>query len=685
MSSSIAVEDICVSVNAEGESFMSPPTNPCRNDSLYMPSFKFSVPTKPHVSLPNPPAGDPGNSVVMCACTSTDGNSQSLAYGACPDTCHSESFAFNVFPQHPTGSVFDLPFCYNAPTNSNAPTNGSGTNTYSFCQGGCNFYTNEVKEITCLDVESKCGDHGTCGSDGQCKCCAPDDKSCNAKGGGWSGKFCEEPPLLGNPCTPDEAFREKHGGDPACGNNGSYGLCNKSSGQCTCSLVGTQSGTHCQKDCTSDTQCGGNNRGMCVTLETVLGLPCQNTTADRTNTCLCKNGWSGTNCEIPPQDWKCSTSLDCTTASNSGGFNVTSKGVCSNGVCTCNPGNSGVACQITDITEGGPCNAKSPCPDGQFCVNVAPGVSVCSKDKNPPMSPSAIENLIQGIIGMFTTSQGLQSLIAFSLFGQVEHAIQAAGRYLFQKMASEYLTKGFIGVLTKSAAGEFIEGTAASEVEKVIGANVMQQILTKMALQDFLQLGADDAVEFATESAIDLALGPFGVIGDIQQALQVLGMILDATDFAGMNEEQLQDQVTAYGMKMQTAINSGKVARQNNISLPYEIPAESTAEFKLALKTPQNNNLKLKASSAYLGSLVNNSNGKEIIRTFQTPTKKSAADKFASAKGTVLYEVSGGNITVYNRLQKYWPIILVASLAALALIIGLPVGFHLYKKKTHNV
>ena len=79
---------------------------------------------------------------------------------------------------------------------------------------------------------------------------------------------------------------------------------------------------------------------------------------DDSGKCVCKDGWSGTNCEI---DDLC-IGIDCS-----------GHGTCSRGVCTCKSGYEGDNCEIDILCEGIDCNGNGTCSQGVCSCN--PGYS----------------------------------------------------------------------------------------------------------------------------------------------------------------------------------------------------------------------------------------------------------------------------------------------------------------------
>ena len=330
-----------------------------------------------------------------------------------------------------------------------------------------------------------CGDHGECTAKGVCKCT-----------GFWSGKNCNTPPPVSTVCKPsDDAFRSVHGGDADCGNYGHYGTC-EATGKCDCGLAaGAWKGNRCELECSNDADCGAPQAGTCD---------------PHSRQCVCKDGWSGNQCRVPPPG-PCKQDADC--AGWAVGIGQPAQGACdrSTGQCTCascplgTEGHgcteslyAGSRCQIIKPVDGAACDTDSQCPSGDVCTD-----QVCTS-KNPTPSPNLIEKLIDGVVESLSTPEGIESL---ALMMGVQKGVHAA---------TEWLVKGGVKAIVRKVIEKRVASGMASkagtESAEDIGGDLVAKMMARSVGEDAVKGVASAGADATAEIAADAAFGPFGLV-----------------------------------------------------------------------------------------------------------------------------------------------------------------------------
>lgn len=613
----------------------------------------------PFVYILGPNSSDTG---AQPNCAQTDGatNVQSFSKGACPSGV--QGFTFYTYNAQIPGQ---LPLCFMPPSVNSVK--GTVVTTNPNQAGACTMNLN-VKYQTLTCNELGCGDHGTC-TNGVCVC-----------SDNWTGNQCENPPSGNAGCTPDTPSQK------SCGNLGSYGTCQAASssstgitgsGQCSCNLLTSQSGTFCEQACTPGdaTACGGPLRGFCV--DSNYNYYTNNNAVK--NRCVCVNGWSGVGCTVPPPGWKCNdTDQLCTNVTTEDPKDTIPTGTCQGGVCTCDnflncaamntqaSAFSGQACQIPLPVAGNTCTQDTNCVSPQTCVN---GTCTCPGGNNP--SEPILSKIANLLSTMLTTAQGIESLSAVL-------AIQQGLPALLKYMTTKALDKGFTSLITKriadGAAGKFIGANAIQKLEEAVGKQLAAKVMAKMSAKELAECTVTSVSEKVAETAFKDVFGLVGKIDTFANLLGMLGMVLDATDVLGLNEKSNQSQLDSTMKKFTAGVNNNKSVIESGLYFPIKQYADTS--FPFLLKTVGNDARNQFATDAgdYISHLTVNSNGAAIIPMFQTAQQKQQAQLQAEAQGTVLYALAGNNLDVYQRLKQDWPIIVAGILVAIGILVGSAFG-----------
>ena len=355
------------------------------------------------------------------ACNCTDGYTGGLCQVAPDNGSGDGDEGGDDDPDTPTPPVVDL--CANVNCGSHGtcnPTDGSCTcadgYTGALCQvapdngsgdgdeGGDDDPDTPTPPVVDLCANMNCGSHGTCNAGtGECDCTD-----------GYTGALCQVAPDNGSGDGDEGGDDEPDTPTPPvvdlCVNMncGSHGTCNASTGECDC--IGGYSGALCQvaPDLCANVTCGTNQycnpaTGRCVDYSTNLcanvtcgenqycnpttgqcvKIPCSDVDCGvhgvcllDTETCFCRDGYSGSACQIPPSDL-CAY-VDCG-----------DHGTCNSadGSCTCRDGWTGLTCLVPpadyDACEGISCNGHGTCYDGEcFCDDGYEGAN-CQIKLNP--------------------------------------------------------------------------------------------------------------------------------------------------------------------------------------------------------------------------------------------------------------------------------------------------------------
>lgn len=607
------------------------------------------------------PAATDNSALAMCAQTDPITSVQSFITGAC--AAGVKGFTFYTYNQNVSGQVS---LCLMPP--NVAGVNGTVITTQPTESGKCEktLYV-KYQNVTCNELG--CGDHGKC-VNGVCNC-----------QDNWVGSQCEVPPSSNNGCTPDTSTKK------SCGNLGSYGTCQAStssttgitgSGQCTCNFLTSQQGNYCEKACSAgdNTSCGGPLRGYCVDGDYNYYT---NSNAIK-NRCICVNGWSGAECTVPPSGWQCDDSTNlCTNITTEKPEDTIPTGVCTDKKCVCNNNldcnaqNSfgqaftGIACQNPLSVVGDACKVDGDCiGQGQTCVN-----NVCSCNSTPEPSDSRIDAILQGLAAMLLTPEGLAKFASYIL-------IQSKLPMLLKWMTTKVLEKQFLKQITsrlaEGAAGKALGAGALKTLEDSVGKSLAAKVLAKMTAKELLEATGTSVASKVAETAFKEVFGVLGKIDTVVTWLGIVGMVLDATDVMGLQEESKQAQIDATLLKINGAVNNNKTVLQNGLYFPIRQYADETFPFMLqTVGTPSRNQFAIDTGN-YISHLTVNSNGSAIIPLFTTPVQKQQNQLLKDAKGSLLYTLAGQNLDVYQRLKQDWPIIVAGILVAIGALIGSAYG-----------
>lgn len=611
----------------------------------------------PSTYLLGPVSTDP-NAQANCASTDSTTGVQTFSKGAC---ANSTDLTFYSYASPTSG---ETPLCF-----STAPTGVQGTVvTLIPSQSGCSMNLNfKYQNVTCADTG--CGDHGTC-TNGQCTC-----------SDNWTGVQCEKPPQGNAGCVPDTDSKK------SCGNQGSYGTCQAASssttgitgsGSCTCDLMTGQQGTYCEQHCSANdgTSCGGPLRGYCV--DNFYNYYTNSNAVKKR--CVCVNGWSGVDCSVPPPNWKCTADTDCTNLTTQDPKDTVPTGTCNNGTCACNNSQdctssntqgsafTGVACQTPLPTQGAACKVDGDCTSPLTCVG---GSCTCPGGNTPQPSDSFILKIIQMMVGMVTTAEGWKNLSGILV---AQSALPLAIKWMTTKALEAGFVKTIESRLTKGVTGSLLGAEAKQILEQSVGKRLAAKVLAKMTTKELVECTVSSAASKVAAEAFTEVFGFVGKIESFANFVQIIGMVLDAADVMGLNEESSQSQIDATLQKINGAVNSNKTILSHGLYFPAKQTADTTFPFlQQTLTTASRNQFAIDAGN-YLSHLAVNSNGAAIIPMFQTPVQQQQAALQAEAQGSVLYTLAGKNLDVYSRLKQDWPIIVAGILVAIGVLVGSAFG-----------
>ncbi len=514
--------------------------------------------------------------------------------------------------------------------------------------------TDSVKPLTC--GVSGCGEHGTCNTvSGNCSC---------YKDEGWTGTFCNIPPV-DTPCVKsDQAFRDAHGGgDKSCGNWGQFGVCNDD-GTCSCGYVYPFFGSRCQNCSLSDAGCGKIEGASEVT--GVLD--------PRSHTCSCRRiGWSGPQCREVDESIAsgCKVDADCGWGAEYRLNNPAS--VCNKetGACICAKTNNneplytGKFCQKLYPVRNGVCASDSDCGWKQTCSQEH--VCVGGESNDDSQAQSLVDKLAAIPVSMFLTEEGLAQLATFMTLSHFGPAV---------------LQKAMLAI--KDMAISKVEAYMASSAAKT-AAVIPEGLAAEMAADAMSKLGSE-AVVRATEQGVMVKMGlELGsIVGSFANMLMMLGMVIDLLDPSGLNTQMHQEQIDMTMQAMIEYVNNSESIRDSGIVFPQRFYPSETVPFQAIVRGTDMVNKQLTYQREYMDRLTVNSNGQLIkplttsMNAMMTADSKLEDDK---KKYKVTWSLSRGSNETFKMLLKYGWIIWVSVAVIAAVIVSAVVVLSLKKSK----
>lgn len=353
---------------------------------------------------------------------------------------------------------------------------------------------------------------------------------------------------------------------------GDHGTCKDLKCSCKDGWKGTFCNTPPPDKCVNDSDCGNYGiygtcnkyLGICVCPSGRYGSKCQKfceTNSDcggssqglcgNEGLCSCVNEWSGNNCENPPKGWKCTEDSQC---------NI----------------------------PNGRCNIKS----GECICDIYHQGMTCKDQINPDPSTKAglVEYILQGITQMLTTIDGQTLLAAFILKGKLEHFILSGLGSVKEKLG-DVAEKIADDILSRSAQ-EFSD----MAVEDVINSVIIKYI-SKFAIETLIEF-------------ISVVIPVLEFIEDLMQIIQMMGMVIDAQDYLGLNKEMTNSYLELYKIALYSYVNT---KMKNGINFPLEFYPIFTKDFNDLFHSKKYSYSYTRYFREYMSSLKINSNGDKLI------------------------------------------------------------------------
>lgn len=517
-------------------------------------------------------------------------------------------------------------------------------------------------------VNDQCGRWG-CGSHGQCV-----NTTCQCENG-WSGSACHVPPQTIN----------VYDGDSGCGNWGVAGTLtlNRSglSPMCDCSRTSGMFGSHCERECETDSDCGhgvgcDTSVGRCFCTRSCTS----DSVCEQTGMGVCSLGW----CTEGWTDVGCATALGSGCVSNS---DCGPGGTCIDRTCVCAEGWSGLRCEraheIECVDDSG-CASQDKCvpvtnpvmracypncpasysnwvcqSTGYTCVSDADCAQVCvnnqctasSMPERVSVSDPTLLNKIDAMVRGIVSQEGLLQLVVEEKLEDILSLMKDKGVVGTSKIVSKLKH-----VSTRYAARSSQRGATA---------NVLRRAAAKTTSQ--LATSAKHAVvRRAVQSTVSKYLAKGASIANlIYFVLEIASLVLDLDDSAGYNAQLTQDNVDAFVSGTLQYLNSLPELRDANVGFPRVYLPSDTLEWTAVTQNEVVSDRAFELADDYLHRLTVNSNGERI--TWYTPATSTV--QLASAPDPTLWYLSGNNDVVYSRLQSQWWLLVIVGVFVLALLV----------------
>lgn len=478
--------------------------------------------------------------------------------------------------------------------------------------------------------------------------------------------MCTVSPPYGTACQPsDDDFKTTYGGDKDCGNLGYYGTC-QSNGLCECPPDST--GNNCQFACNTsdsiDKQCGG---ALCGTCNVHLY-----------GQCTCLNGWSGRQCQTPP-DTPCETDEDC-------GWETTN-GVCETWgdtkKCTCQAGYYGNRCERVRGGEGSTCmedeDCEQPyCQSDDFCSTMSlkccGDSSICGKNKctdnvcvvTGTKAPStacdddddSVTSQIAEVLASLFTVKGITTILG-----------QGASKYIINETLEKLVTYPYQQYLESTIAKRMTEKETVEASSEIV-AEMIIEVETEVAVKLAAEALARTAIKDVLKSVAGVVRGVLGSIMEVVDAFQMVGMILDLGDTAGLSGQLTQDYLDLYAKKMLQIYNTNEDMIAAGVHYPFEVSAASDLDYVTTYLGNDNMDNMVEYMGNYISALKVNSEGNTIsFKPSSTIQSNADAAHNSSALNAALWSVSAGNEDVFQRWVKYWWVALIVLLFCFILLL----------------
>jgi hypothetical protein len=274
----------------------------------------------------------------------------------------------------------------------------------------------------------------------------------------------------------------------------------------------------------------------------------------------------------------------------------------------------------------------------------------------PEASEIELNEMILNMLKQLGTPSGVAMLATDEL-------VEGVSKKVFLKMKS--------GV---KLAAKLIRRTLARKAGQMSSTRLAPIVTRSLARTAVKNISASLMRKGVTSSVSKMAsVGSTGV-GMLLVALQVIGMVLDVDDSAGFSTQLSQGNVDLWMKKMLQYINEDETLREVGIQFPYEYLPEATLEWRAGMAGDVASDQQYDLMLNYISKLDVNSNGKTIIRAWDSPDGKTT-----TTPDPTLWALAGKSKESYSFLSKWWWLMLVLVLVV-TITIGIGVGLSARKR-----